>query len=169
MKGNKKPAAKGKASAEASAKGARSHASKATKAQRVHDVLRIRLDGAEAWDILQYIAEKQAAGEAPWTVEEGTAPLKERQIRNYVRAADRAIAESCWQQTKKLFRIHLAQRRNLYARAVQAGDIRTALSVLMDLATLQDLYPAKKVNLGAAKGAAVKILIAEGGFDPNSA
>jgi hypothetical protein len=57
----------------------------------------------------------------------------------------------------------------LYARAVQAGDTRTALSILMDLATLQDLYPAKKVNLGAAKGAAAKILVADDGFNPDDA
>jgi hypothetical protein len=166
MKGKKKPGRKRKKAASAPA---RSHASKATITQRIHDVLRIRLDGAEAWDIRQYVTEKQAAGEAPWTLEEGAAPLKERQIRRYVEQADRMIAESCRSDRKKLLRNHLAQRRNLYARAVQAGDTRSALSVLMDLAALQDLYPAKKVALGAAKGAAVKILVAEGGFNPDDA
>jgi hypothetical protein len=162
MKGKKQPARNNR-------KAARPHASKATIMQRVHDVLRIRLDGAEAWDICHYVSEKEQAAEAPWTLEEGAAPLSDRQIRRYTAAADKLIAESCRTHSKKLLRTHLAQRRNLFARAIQAGDNRTALSVLMDLATLQDLYPAKKLALGAAKGAAVKILVAEGGFNPDDA
>jgi hypothetical protein len=108
--------------------------------QRVEDVLRIRLDGAEGWDVRRYVAEQEAAGAAPWTVPEGGKPLSERQIRNYVAAADRLIDESCRQSRKKLLRRHQAQRRNLYARAVNKGDERTALAVLRDLAELQGLY-----------------------------
>jgi hypothetical protein len=112
---------------------------------RVEDVLRIRLDGAEGWDVRRYVAEKEAAGEAPWTIAEGSKPLSERQIRNYVTAADKLIDESCRKERKKRLRRHLAQRRSLYARSVNKGDERTALAVLRDLAELEGHYPPKKV------------------------
>jgi hypothetical protein len=108
--------------------------------QRIEDVLRIRLDGAEGWDVRRYVAEQEAAGEPPWTIPEGGKPLSERQIRNYVAAADRLMDESCRQSRKKVLRRHLAQRRALYARALNKGDERTALAVLRDLAELQGLY-----------------------------
>jgi hypothetical protein len=111
--------------------------------QRVEDVLRIRLDGAEGWDVRQYVAEKERAGEPPWAIPELGKPLSERQIRRYVEQADRQIEESCRTSRKQLLRRHLAQRRTLYARAVSAGDIRTALAVLADLAKMQGLYPSE--------------------------
>jgi hypothetical protein len=114
--------------------------------QRIEDVLRIRLDGAEGWDVRRYVAKQEAVGAAPWTVPEGGKPLSERQKRNYVTAADKLIDESCRQSRKKLLRRHLAQRRNLYARAVNKGDERTALAVLRDLAELQGLYPPAKLK-----------------------
>jgi len=114
--------------------------------QRNEDVLRIRLDGAEGWDVRRYVAEMEAAGTAPWTIAEGGKPLSERQIRYYVAAADKLIAESCRQSRKKLLRRHQAQRRNLYARCVNKGDERSALAVLRDLADLQGLYPPARVK-----------------------
>ncbi len=108
--------------------------------QRVEDVLRVRLDGAEGWDVRRYVAEMEAKGEPPWKIEEDGKTLSERQIRNYVAAADKLIAESCRQSRNKLLRQHQAQRRNLYARCVNKGDERTALAVLRDLAELQGLY-----------------------------
>src|SRR4051812_22535416 len=103
-----------------------------TVRQRVEDVLHIRLDGAEGWDVRQYVAEKEKVGETPWAIPAGGKPLSERQIRRYVEQADRLIQDTCRTSRKKLLRRHLAQRRNLYARAVSAGDIRTALAVLAD-------------------------------------
>jgi hypothetical protein len=111
--------------------------------QRVEDVLRLRLDGAEGWDVRRYVAEREAAGTAPWNVSEGGKPLSERHIRRYVEAADRLIDESCRTSRKKLLRRHMAQRRKLYARALNKGDERTALAVLADLAKMQGLYPSE--------------------------
>ena len=59
----------------------------------------------------RYVAEMEAKGEAPWKIGEDGKPLSERQIRNYVAAADKLIEESCRQSRKKLLRNHLAQRR----------------------------------------------------------
>src|SRR5262245_28457183 len=97
---------------------------------RIEDVLRVRLDGAEGWDVRRYIAEMEQAGTPPWTIPEGGKPLSERQIRNYVAAADKLIDASCRQSRKKLLRRHLAQRRALYARAVSSGQLNVALAVL---------------------------------------
>jgi hypothetical protein len=127
-------------------------ATSATLQQRIQAVLQIRLDGAEGWDVRQFVAEKEAAGEVPWTIPEGGKPLSERQIRRYVEQADDLIAESCRTSRKQLIRRHLAQRRSLYARAVQAGDIRTALAVLNSLAELQNLFPAKRTEVTGPDG-----------------
>jgi hypothetical protein len=118
-------------------------ATDATIRLRIEDVLRIRLDGAEGWDARRYVAEQEqandGAGEPPWCIPEGGKPLSERQIRNYVRAADKLIDESCRKSRRRLLRRHLAQRRALYARAVSQGDIRAALAVLDSEAKLEGL------------------------------
>lgn len=121
-------------------------ATPATIEQRIQAILQIRLDGAEGWDVRQYVAEKEKAGEQPWKIEEGGKSLSERQIRRYIHAADALVSESCRGSRTQAIRRHKAQRRSLYARAIQTGDLGTALAVLRDLATLQDLYPAKKVK-----------------------
>jgi hypothetical protein len=107
---------------------------------RVNDIIRILLDGAQPWDCTSYVSEREATGDAPWAVPEGGKPLSSRQIRRYVEGAEREIGASCRTQTKKLLRRHLAQRRSLYARAVNKGDERTALAVLRDEAELLGLY-----------------------------
>jgi hypothetical protein len=99
------------------------------------------LDGARHWDVRRYVAEKEAAGEPPWKVEDGGKPLSERQIRRYIDQADERIAEGCRSSRKRLMRNHVAYRHNLYARAVNKGDERTALAVLDSLAKLQGLFP----------------------------
>jgi hypothetical protein len=110
------------------------HADRETIRKRVDDVLRIMLDGAQWHDIVQYSAENG------WGV-------RERQLRNYVRRAHALIEKYSEKGRRKLFRLHVARRENLYARAVNVGDYRTALAVLHDLALLQGLYPDPKRQL----------------------
>src|SRR5215211_718341 len=97
--------------------------------RRVEEVLRIRLDGAQFHDIVQYAAEKE------WE-------LKERQIRQYMSHADDLLVERQEKKRKRLVAMHLARREALYARSVNAADYRTALAILSDTAKLQGLYPA---------------------------
>ena len=92
---------------------------KAEIAQRVEEVLRIRLDGAEFHDIVQYASEKA------WKV-------GERQLRNYMAATDDLLAARLEKDRDKLLARHIAQRRSLYARALNAADYRTALAVAKD-------------------------------------
>jgi hypothetical protein len=107
-------------------------ATKAVVAQRVDAVLRIRIDGAQFHDIVQYAAEQQ------WGV-------GERQLWNYVAAADALLVARQEKDRDKLFARHVAQRQALVARAVNAADYRTALAALKDEAELLGLYPPRKV------------------------
>jgi len=117
-------------------------ATKATIRQRVEELLAIRLDGALFPDMRQYVAEKEAAGEAPWAIPEGGKPVSERTLWRYIALTEKLMAESVKESRKKLLRRHLAQRMSLYAKAVSQGDVRAALAVLRDEAELQGLYDA---------------------------
>ena len=121
---------------------------KATRAQvqaRVEEVLAIRLDGAEFWQVREYAREKEREEGSHWYLADGQKPLSDAQLWRYIARSDRMIAESCRASRKKLLRRHLAQRRNLYAKAVSAGDCRAALAALRDEADLLGLYPPAKV------------------------
>jgi hypothetical protein len=120
-------------------------ADKAQVARRIDDVLRIRLDGAEFWDVREFVREKEKEAGSAWFLAEGETPLSDSQIRRYQRKADRLMLESHERSRKRLLRRHLAQRRHLYARAATTGDFRAALSALQDEAELLGLYPPKKV------------------------
>jgi hypothetical protein len=123
---------------------------KATKAQvqmRVEEVLTIRLDGAEFWHVREYAREKEKKEGSAWHLAEGQNPLSDGQLWRYIGKADKMIAESCRASRKKLLRRHLAQRRNLYGKAVNQGDLRTALAVVKDEAELLNLYPTKESNV----------------------
>jgi hypothetical protein len=102
--------------------------------KRVEEVFKLRLGGAEFADILQYAS----APEQNWNV-------SERQIWNYVAAADQLVKERFDARAEHLLNRHLLQRRQLFAHAMGAGDFRTALTVLQDEAKLEGLYPATKI------------------------
>lgn len=136
---------------------------KATKAQiqaRVEEVLAIRLDGAEFWDVREYAREKEAEEGSPWQLAEGQKPLSDGQLRRYISRADRMVAESYRASRKKLLRRHLGWRRNLYAKAVSAGDYRAALAAARDEAELLSLYPAKRTELTGKDGGPLAAVIA---------
>ncbi|MCC6419522.1 MAG: hypothetical protein IT429_14915 [Gemmataceae bacterium] len=120
---------------------------KATAAEvllRTEEILRIRLDGAEIYDVREYVREKEAEAGSPWHLGPRQKPLSDSQLWRYIAAADRMLAENCRASRKKVVRRHLAQRRNLYGKAMVSGDLRTALGVLQDEARLLGLYPAAK-------------------------
>ena len=119
-------------------------ATKAVTARRVEEILRIRLDGAEFWDVREYAREMEQTAGSIWELAPDAKPLSDGQLRRYVARADKLVVESCRAHRKKLIRKHAAQRRNLYAKAVSAGDFRAALAALDSEAKLLDLYPAAK-------------------------
>jgi hypothetical protein len=136
---------------------------------RTNDILRIMLDGAEAWDLREYVREKEQEEGSPWHLADGAKPLSYGQIRRYAVRAEKLIRETCRISHKRLLRKHQAQRRNLYAKAVSQGDIRAAASVLKDLAELQGLYPALRrgEHSGEVRTRLVEeIVIVKPGDDP---
>jgi hypothetical protein len=117
--------------------------------KRVEEVLRVRLDGAQFHDIVQYGSEKG------WGV-------TDRQIRKYIARADALLVERQDTSRKKVIARHLAQRMALYARALNGADYRTALAILADEAKLRGLYPEREVKelvkLAAAQGVRIEEL-----------
>lgn len=119
---------------------------KATKQQterRVEELLRLRLDGAEFWDICEYVREKDKDAGSVWHRGPNEEPLSESQIRRLMARADELIRTSRQHDREQNIDLHLARRRNLYAKALLAGDVRVALACLRDEAELLGLYPPK--------------------------
>jgi hypothetical protein len=112
-------------------------ANKAEVEKRVKEVLDLILAGAEHWDVVQYSAENN------WGV-------RSRQLRKYVARAYQHITETIEKDRDKLISRHIAQRRNLYARALNMGDLRTALAVAKDESELLGLYPATNHDVKVA-------------------
>jgi hypothetical protein len=114
--------------------------------RRVGELLRIRLDGAEWWDVLEFVRAEEAKEGSAFSPQGGKDPMSLSQIRRLTRKADVEIMQSGARNRKKLIRDHLAVRRNLYAKSVLAGDFRTALACKRDEAELLGLYPPKRVK-----------------------
>ena len=104
----------------------------ATVALRVEEILRLRIDGAEFHDLVQYASEKR------WGI-------SERQLRTYIRRADELLVERLDRNRRRVVARHLVQRQALYARALNAADYRTSLAILDSEAKLRSLYPEKGV------------------------
>lgn len=132
-------------------------ATQAVVARRVEEILRIRLDGAEFWDVREYAREKEQEAGSAWELPPGEKPLSDGQLWRYIGQADKLVVESCRASQKKLMRRHQAQRRNLYAKAISAGDYRVALAAAQDEAKLQGLYPAGRVELTGEGGGPMRI------------
>lgn len=120
-------------------------------AQRVEEILRIILDGAQFHDIAQYAAEKG------WGV-------GERQIRSYMNKAYELLVARQEQDRPQIIARHLSQRAALAARAINAADYRTALAILNDEAKLRGLYPEQEAKDLAKLAAdlAIKVVELEG-------
>ena len=110
-------------------------------AQRVEEVFKLRLGGAEFADIRQFASEP----EQNWNV-------SDRQLWRYIAAADKLVKERFDARAEHLLNRHLLQRRTLFAHAMGAGDFRAALAVLQDEAKLEGLYPPTKTELTGKDG-----------------
>jgi hypothetical protein len=138
---------------------------------RNDEILRIRLDGAEFWDVCEYVREKEQEAGSRW---ETKRLLSDSQVRRYIQAADKLIAEAAKGTRTQLLNRHLAIRRNLYAKAVNTDDVGTALAVAKDECALLDLYPKKKpkpldVNLNGGKPVPITFVERAGDAEPAAA
>jgi hypothetical protein len=120
--------------------------------QRVAEIADIRLQGATFLNAKEFIRERECApvaeGEtpSPWLLPERGKPLSDGQIWRYIAKADRLNSSGIRASRKKNQRLHKARRWYLYARAVEQGDVRAALSVLDSLAKLDGLLDAEAVE-----------------------
>ncbi len=111
---------------------------------RTLELVRLRLRGAQFWDVAEYVREKEIANEPPWQIPAGHKSLGEDMLRVYVKRADAIIQKSGRIKGSVAISQHFARREHLYAEAVLIGDVRTALACLQDSARLKGLYPAEK-------------------------
>jgi hypothetical protein len=95
--------------------------------------------------LCDFVREQEQTPGSCWHVGEGEAPLSYSQIRRYAAKAEARILRSVRTSPKRQLRLHLAKRRNLFAKAVSQGDTRAALACLDSEAKLLDLYPARKL------------------------
>jgi hypothetical protein len=105
----------------------------ATVSARVEELLGVVIDGAQFHDIREYVN----APERAWG-------LSDSQIRRYLARVNRLLVERNERKRSVLMAQHLAKRKALYARCVNAADYGTARSVLADEAKLLGLYPDAK-------------------------
>jgi hypothetical protein len=108
---------------------------------RVNELLRVMLDGAERWDLVDFVRQREKEEGSPWFISEGSDPLCYAQIRKYVGKAHKEIAKAGQGDRAELIRAHVAKRRNLYAKAVAMGDIRAALACADSECKLLGLFP----------------------------
>jgi hypothetical protein len=108
---------------------------------RCVELLRIRLDGAQYHDIVDFVAEKIKTGEPPWKLRPGQTGLSRRQIWRYLRRCDAMLEKHFEKNRSRLMRKAISQRDNIVARAIAAGDNRTALAAMDSRDRLFGLFP----------------------------
>ena len=96
--------------------------------RRVDEVIRFRMDGMQLHDLIDHAAQQTP----PWNV-------SERQLARYIEQADDLISKRVDKSRKRIIGLHLARRDALFARAVNAADLRTALAILDSKARLEGL------------------------------
>ena len=106
---------------------------KAEFMDRVSAVFLMLSNGQSSEKIVQY-----AAG-SPWNVGKSTAY-------KYIRAANKLFAENAAHDRETMVGMAKVPLNDLFERAMQAGDLKTALAVQKELNALLDLYPAAKIE-----------------------
>jgi len=113
--------------------------------RRLEAVRLLLLRGEPAGKICQYVSQ--------------TFQVTERQAWRYISDARDRIAQVTAEERKYLYAEHLAIRRMIRARALEEGDLRTALMCAQDEAKLFDLYPAQRSEVSGPQGAPQKVVI----------
>ena len=120
------------------------HATPVIGRARKLEIVQLRLNGAQWYEVLEWIRTREAEPVTEknpancWTSEY---KLSLASVFWYIGEADKIISELAEINRDRAYKKHLAQRQNLYAKAVNMGDIGNALRVLDSMAKLQDLFP----------------------------
>ena len=104
---------------------------KAVVAQRVHEVLALRIEGAELPAILAYVEAEE------WGVSEAT-------VLYYIAKSDAILGCRLEKDRERLLQRQVDYRRLLLSKALAKHDLFVALQVLKDEAKLAGLYPDPK-------------------------
>lgn len=131
---------------------------KATKAQvrrRVDELVQFRLDGAQFWHICEYVRAKEQEEGSAWYRGDGKKPFSDATLWRYIGKVDDQIAAEFHSSRKKLVRQHVARRRNIFAKAMAKGDLRTAIAASDSEAKLLNLFPASGVEVTGKGGNAL--------------
>lgn len=102
-------------------------------AMRVEAVRRLILQGANRYDILQFVAKNWCASA--------------RMADDYVARARQSILEAMKPERAQNLAEHIEARRDIRRKANEAKDHRLVLDVLKDEAKLMDLYPADRSDV----------------------
>lgn len=108
--------------------------------RRVDELYRLVVDGAVFSDVREYVREQEAIAESCWHLSPGQKPLSDSQLYRYLERVEEEMRAATLARRQQHLTRHLNKRRNLYAKAVAAGDIRTALAVLQDEGRLLGIY-----------------------------
>lgn len=95
-------------------------------AKRTHEVKLLILSGAARYEIIRYASENR------WR-------LTDRQIDTYIARASDMIHQELEPENKQALELSLSRHRMLFSRALEQGDVRTALAVLASEARLRRL------------------------------
>jgi hypothetical protein len=108
--------------------------------RRLEQLLRIRLRGAQFADVRQFADEADPETGRPWLTKEGK-PISDRQLKRYCQQSDQLLDKHLEKNFQMLFNRHRGRCQELYALALESGDIRGALAVAQEEARLLNLYP----------------------------
>jgi len=109
-------------------------ATKAVVTERVTEVLKLRLKRAEFHDVWEYSQQLDPENGRPW-------PVSKTTVWRYWQKANEQLDQSLEKDRRRLLNLHLGMRGDMYAHAMEQGDIKTALAVARDEAELLGLYP----------------------------
>jgi hypothetical protein len=105
--------------------------------RRVEEIYRMLLAGATRSDIILYSTNPNSTSltnNPPWGV-------CDRQIDKYIARAHAKFNKVVERRNSRLFNVHYARREDLYAKALNQGNIPAAHGVLKDCDTWLGLYP----------------------------
>jgi hypothetical protein len=130
-------------------------AMKSTKAQiqlRVNDLVQFRLDGAECRHIREYVRVREKEEGSVWYRGRGGKPFSDATLFRLIAKADKQIEAEIRSSRKKLLRQHVGRRRNIFAKAMAQGDLRTAIAASDSEAKLLGLFPPAGVEMTGKDG-----------------
>ena len=114
---------------------------------RTTEVLALALEGAQGWDVLQYVRGKEKESGSVWFVPPGEKSLSEEMVRKYLTRAYGLMEAAHEKRRRKLFRRHVAKLNHLYQKANWASELSVARAILHDLAEMQRLLPKPEEEL----------------------